>query len=180
MRILSRYVKSQLHPPLARLLIPIEGTDNAKIAEALGMDASKFQAAFGSGAEFGGVAFAGEDTSALIDQLVNPLTKWKSKHLVFDIACPACQKGAPLRQILGLNEDLRPTGERVLCCPHCDAFLGGARVCQQVGRLCSLHRPHVPARDPTGDINCQSLISCPHFLKFVVVCVVGDLGFVGR
>jgi DNA polymerase alpha subunit A len=39
------YLNIQIHPPVARLCQPIEGTDSARIAECLGLDASKFRSA---------------------------------------------------------------------------------------------------------------------------------------
>eukprot|EP00043_Microstomoeca_roanoka_P012767 m.124092 g.124092 ORF g.124092 m.124092 type:complete len:1520 (+) comp15585_c0_seq2:94-4653(+) len=37
------YLKSQVHPVVSRMLEPIEGTDNAQIAECLGLDAASFR-----------------------------------------------------------------------------------------------------------------------------------------
>ena len=38
------YLTSQVHPPVARLVEVIEGTDSARIADCLGLDSSKFTA----------------------------------------------------------------------------------------------------------------------------------------
>lgn len=38
------YLNIQVHPPVARLCQPIEGTDAGRIAECLGLDSSKFKA----------------------------------------------------------------------------------------------------------------------------------------
>lgn len=37
------YLKNQVHPVVSRLLEPIEGTNNAQIAECLGLDPSAFR-----------------------------------------------------------------------------------------------------------------------------------------
>jgi len=37
------YLAHQIHPPISRLLNPIEGTDSGRIAECLGLDAAKFR-----------------------------------------------------------------------------------------------------------------------------------------
>jgi len=37
------YLSTQIHPPISRLLNPIEGTDSGRIAECLGLDPSKFR-----------------------------------------------------------------------------------------------------------------------------------------
>lgn len=34
---------NQVHPPISRLCAPIEGTDNARLAVCLGLDAHKYQ-----------------------------------------------------------------------------------------------------------------------------------------
>ena len=39
---LDWYLRQQIHPPVARVCEPIEGTDAAQIASCLGMDPSKF------------------------------------------------------------------------------------------------------------------------------------------
>ncbi|KAJ3315983.1 DNA polymerase alpha catalytic subunit [Boothiomyces sp. JEL0838] len=36
------YLANQVHPPVSRLCAPIEGTDNARLAQCLGLDASKY------------------------------------------------------------------------------------------------------------------------------------------
>ena len=41
--LLRRYLGQQLHPPIWRLCEPIDGLDSAQVAEALGLDGSKFQ-----------------------------------------------------------------------------------------------------------------------------------------
>lgn len=40
---LEWYLTNQVHPPIARLCAPIEGTDNARLATCLGLDAAKYQ-----------------------------------------------------------------------------------------------------------------------------------------
>ncbi|KAJ3276787.1 DNA-directed DNA polymerase alpha catalytic subunit pol1 [Terramyces sp. JEL0728] len=37
------YLANQVHPPISRLCAPIEGTDNARLAECLGLDVAKYQ-----------------------------------------------------------------------------------------------------------------------------------------
>ncbi|KAG9284047.1 hypothetical protein G9A89_022821 [Geosiphon pyriformis] len=43
------YLNTQIHPCVARLCEPIEGTDSMRIADCLGLDTSKFQTTFRSG-----------------------------------------------------------------------------------------------------------------------------------
>ena len=42
---LEWYLANQVHPPIARLCAPIEGTDNARLAVCLGLDANKYKQA---------------------------------------------------------------------------------------------------------------------------------------
>lgn len=37
------YLANQVHPPVARLCGPIEGTDNARLATCLGLDSNKYR-----------------------------------------------------------------------------------------------------------------------------------------
>ncbi|KAJ1633420.1 hypothetical protein T492DRAFT_1142813 [Pavlovales sp. CCMP2436] len=86
------YLANQIHPPVARLLDVIEGTDSARIAECLGLDPSKF-----SGGQSGAVAAEGVDEifgNAVEDDEarfrdVSPLT----------LACAACGESAHARPL---------------------------------------------------------------------------------
>ncbi len=37
------YLTNQVHPPVSRLCAPIDGTDNARLAICLGLDANKYK-----------------------------------------------------------------------------------------------------------------------------------------
>ncbi|CAD7939831.1 unnamed protein product [Amoebophrya sp. A25] len=112
------YLKSQIHPPLMRLLAPIDGTDAGKIAEALGMDSTKFMvASLGAGA----VEHDAEEASTLVEEILNPITRYKGRKLLFEMQCSGCSKLIPLQKFLGLNEDLQVVNEdAMLRCPFCD------------------------------------------------------------
>ncbi|KAJ3337924.1 DNA-directed DNA polymerase alpha catalytic subunit pol1 [Gonapodya sp. JEL0774] len=43
------YLSNQVHPPIARLIAPIEGTDTGRIADCLGLDPTKFRAVAAGG-----------------------------------------------------------------------------------------------------------------------------------
>ncbi|CAD7959821.1 unnamed protein product [Amoebophrya sp. A120] len=113
------YLKTQIHPPLMRLLQPIPGTDSGKIAEALGMDASRFQIAnLGGGAIDDEIDFS----NSLVEEILNPMTRYKGGKLNFEISCPNCKKASSLQKLLGLNEDLKVIDEDlVLRCDYCGA-----------------------------------------------------------
>jgi len=112
------YVKTQLHPPLMRLLTPIPGTDSGKIAEALGLDASRFQvSALGAGAAEDDAGFSNQ----LVEEITDPMIRYRGQKLSFEIPCAACGKTTPLQRYLGLNEEFKLISENmVMRCPSCD------------------------------------------------------------
>lgn len=117
------YLKTQIHPPTARLLVPIEGTDSSQIAECLGLDGSRF-ASIGGGSTFLGGSGSLEDEMAqqrgLIDEVLNPLQKYVNQTLVFELKCPKCKKSSPVKKLLGLGDDLSVIDPSlILSCPHC-------------------------------------------------------------
>jgi DNA polymerase alpha subunit A len=73
------YLAQQIHPPIARLLNPIEGTDSGRIAECLGLDASKFRH-----------EVAKEDEEDAIPNVVLDDQDRFRDCAVFEVACPAC------------------------------------------------------------------------------------------
>lgn len=75
------YLKSQVHPVVSRMLEPIEGTDNAQVAECLGLDASSFRRQY--------------EATDLDDDLSLSLTTQLSDEERFKTALPlavACRK----------------------------------------------------------------------------------------
>jgi len=117
------YKKQQVHPLVSRLLVPVESTDPARIAECLGMDSARFtQAAAARAAadnadgetEFASAVSA--DVNALFDRKV----RWKEfQSTLPGIPCLKCQKQVAWKQLLqpqawetdGLNALFR--------CPEC-------------------------------------------------------------
>jgi DNA polymerase alpha subunit A len=97
------YLVQQIHPPIARLCDPIEGTDAGMIAECLGLDPSKFR--MRSVVQDG----AGDD-----DKYFSPLTSVDSSErfksvLPYSISCCSCNKAFPIDKGL-------------VMCPHCEEF----------------------------------------------------------
>lgn len=73
------YLAQQIHPPISRLLNPIEGTDSGRIAECLGLDASKFRH-----------EVVKEDND---DTMPNVVLEDKERFrdcATFEVTCPAC------------------------------------------------------------------------------------------
>jgi len=61
------YLGHQVHPVVARLCAPIEGTDPGALAECLGLDAGKFRSGGGSGGGAAGGAFSAAAAAAARD-----------------------------------------------------------------------------------------------------------------
>ena len=82
------YLSSQMVPPIARLCDPIDGTSSGAIAEAMGLDATRFRR------QFGGQAAANEDEDDWAfagGKQVADSEKFKAaKPLV--VACPKCNE----------------------------------------------------------------------------------------
>merc|ERR1719464_944075 len=99
------YKKQQVHPLVTRLLGPVEGTDAGRVAECLGMDATRFaQAAAARAAaadanqdDAAYVEAAGADVNALFDRRV----RWKDfQSGIAGVTCLRCQKSIGWKQLL--------------------------------------------------------------------------------
>ncbi|RKP25111.1 DNA polymerase family B-domain-containing protein [Syncephalis pseudoplumigaleata] len=77
------YLGQQVHPPVARLCAPIEGTDAGRLADCLGLDAHKYRS----------VAVEATQTRELVT-LDSQITDEERFHSVdkFFVRCPYCQK----------------------------------------------------------------------------------------
>ncbi|KAJ1975656.1 DNA-directed DNA polymerase alpha catalytic subunit pol1 [Dimargaris verticillata] len=85
------YLNQQVHPPVARLCEPIEGTDAARLAHFLGLDPSKFRS-FTSGAADGrgnglgaGSGYRTLESQVSDEERFAQVDKW-------DVRCRACQQ----------------------------------------------------------------------------------------
>ncbi|KXS22075.1 hypothetical protein M427DRAFT_163586 [Gonapodya prolifera JEL478] len=75
------YLSNQVHPPIARLIAPIEGSDTGRIADCLGLDASKFRSnPAGVQAEMGSEVHT-------LDSLITDEERFKN----VDKWCPRCR-----------------------------------------------------------------------------------------
>lgn len=79
------YLLNQIHPPIARLLSPIEGTDSALIAMCLGLDPQKMQ-----------TNLAGERSEIRIPSsvLISDQEKYRHVHK-FHLKCTKCKTEQP-------------------------------------------------------------------------------------
>lgn len=113
------YLKNQLHPPLMRLLAPIQDTDSTKIAEALGMDTSRFQVMDVVG-KLG--AYEAQQASDLVEMCLDPICKYRQKSTIFMLKCRYCNQYSSFMRWLALSEGqevncLDP--DQILDCPEC-------------------------------------------------------------
>ena len=75
------YLNNQIHPPVARLLQPIEGTDGARIADCLGLDVSKFRSHSGSS--------NADDAYVTCDSTVSDEVRFKDAERL-ELTCTEC------------------------------------------------------------------------------------------
>ena len=115
------YLAQQLHPPIWRLCEPIDGLDSAQVAEALGLDGSKFQvySAAGERDDFAHLGGASNELSKFTD--AKPLS----------VKCLKCKQTHPFRGLLGqgaVSGAVAVSGEwlgaRALSCSGCSTPYG--------------------------------------------------------
>ena len=87
---LEWYLKQQVHPPVARLCEPIEGTDAAQIASCLGLDPTKFS----HGSSAGDAQPGGERVKTLTSQMTDAQRFADATPL--KLLCTACSVRSPV------------------------------------------------------------------------------------
>jgi len=105
------YKKHQLHPPILRLLGPIQGTDAAKLAECLGLDSAKFIMS----------EFVQYEPEISYDSILEPTERFKKLVLGFQLVCPSCEQTVALPEALQVDENLlfQDTASGDAICPKC-------------------------------------------------------------
>jgi DNA polymerase alpha subunit A len=91
------YLTNQIHPPIARLCEPIEGTDSALLAHCLGLDPAKFAVQYQSG--------SGANDADVPDvpiTLVDERVKFKDVEK-FVLPCPNCPEPVEFSGLLGFK-----------------------------------------------------------------------------
>eukprot|EP00937_MAST-01D_sp_MAST-1D-sp2_P000600 g600.t1 len=82
------YLTQQIHPPVSRLIEPIEGTSSAAIAEHMGLDAARFRQSQGGGGD-------GEDDMAdYLSRRMDDAERFKHSEPL-EIHCRACGTTVP-------------------------------------------------------------------------------------
>lgn len=90
------YLSNQIHPPVARLCAPIEGTDIPRLANCLGLDISKYQNAITGSAEAEDL-YTFESTIPEAERFKD-VEKWK----------PRCNKCGESHEFLGFFKEEVP------------------------------------------------------------------------
>eukprot|EP00932_Pfiesteria_piscicida_P003645 SRR837773.1355.p1 GENE.SRR837773.1355~~SRR837773.1355.p1 ORF type:complete len:761 (+),score=382.37 SRR837773.1355:765-3047(+) len=114
------YKKQQVHPLVSRLLVCVEGTDAARIAECLGLDGARFAQAAAAHA-----ASRDDDTYASMASAdVNALFDRKVRFKAFDsrlpgVPCTKCKAVTPWKQLLQPEVVEAPSIEATFCCSSC-------------------------------------------------------------
>jgi len=102
------YLTHQIHPPISRLLSPIEGTDSGRIAECLGLDASKFRQEIAKE----------EEEEAMPNVALEDAERFKD-CAVFEVNCPNC---------LNLCKPGQQEWKDRMNCSACKSKIGVARM----------------------------------------------------
>ncbi|KAI8588729.1 DNA polymerase family B-domain-containing protein [Geranomyces variabilis] len=110
------YLATQVHPPVARLCAPIEGTDIARLADCLGLDPAKYHAtsaaaaaASGNGAD----GFGGADAMYTLDSQLTDAERYKDAD-PWLVKCFRCGDSAPFEGVVRVKDAMPTTS---LTCP---------------------------------------------------------------
>jgi len=110
---INYYVKQQIHPVVGRLCEPIEGTDNAQLAEHLGLDTAQYHREKPVDAD---EEFAGGLTVTQTDE-----EKFKDVEKLV-VTCPSCRADFEISgMVRGDVNDLTSELECGLNCTNCQA-----------------------------------------------------------
>jgi DNA polymerase alpha subunit A len=104
------YLSNQIHPPISRLLSPIDGTDSAQLAECLGLDAAKFRA----------IASRDEDEEDAAQGVAMDDSERFRDCVPFEMSCPACAASYRPAEISDWSKRLT--------CPSCQKTIPTALV----------------------------------------------------
>ncbi|KAI9145154.1 DNA polymerase family B-domain-containing protein [Paraphysoderma sedebokerense] len=107
------YLQQQVHPPVARLCEPIEGTDNARIADCLGLDASKYHVSSANSLE--------TEQLQTLDSLISDEEKFKDADKLF-VKCINCGEVCMWEGVVRMSGSIPQPGN--LCPnPSCNQML---------------------------------------------------------
>ncbi|RUS21275.1 DNA polymerase family B-domain-containing protein [Endogone sp. FLAS-F59071] len=108
------YLSQQVHPPIARLCAPIEGTDTARIADCLGLDPSRFHTASIPGSVAANELYT-------LDSQISDEERFRDVEL-FKPRCQKCLESNVFQGVVRREGDLTKPG---LVCPNnpCDGVL---------------------------------------------------------
>ncbi|KAL1921703.1 uncharacterized protein VTP21DRAFT_10345 [Calcarisporiella thermophila] len=155
---LEWYLQQQVHPPVARLCDPIEGTDGARIADCLGLDPAKFRSTTSS---------TDERAQTLESQIPD-----EERFKLVDKFQPRCAHCGERREFVGVVRENKPEEETQgkpslssgLVCPECAQIMPLASLeVQLIGEI----RSHI-TRYYEGWMVCDDQ-SCQHRTRMISV-----------
>jgi len=119
------YLKNQLHPVVARLLDPIEGTDAGQIAECLGLDASQF-----THTETSFDTSHSEIGMGMMKSQMSDVERYKSAEK-FKVACKKCNTETTIEGVFDVTGAI-PKCNLLCKNPGCSATFKSAYLCNKL------------------------------------------------
>ncbi|KAJ3182355.1 DNA-directed DNA polymerase alpha catalytic subunit pol1 [Geranomyces variabilis] len=137
------YLATQVHPPVARLCAPIEGTDIARLADCLGLDPAKYHAtsaaaaAAAGGNGNGADGFGGADAMYTLDSQLTDAERYKDAD-PWMVKCFKCGDSAPFDGVVRVKDAMPTTS---LTCPSstCGAALPTPTLTAQLSTAIRTH-----------------------------------------
>lgn len=124
---LEYYFKTQIHPPVSRLCIPIDGTDDGLIAECLGLDPKKFKSSSRSSHE--------RDDYIAFDSLISDSERFKNVEKL-SIICYNCKSQHVINELIPKES---PSSSPWMSCQNCDKLMTlesiGSQINQQIRKF---------------------------------------------
>ncbi|KAJ3013063.1 DNA-directed DNA polymerase alpha catalytic subunit pol1 [Thoreauomyces humboldtii] len=127
------YLSTQVHPPAARLCAPIDGTDVARLADCLGLDASKYHtvsAGSGASGDTDADALYTLDSQLSDEERFKAVEKWKP-------VCRTCKATDEFKGAVRLKDGASTSS---FACPSCTSPLSTPSL---VAQLTTAIRSHI-------------------------------------
>ena len=186
------YLNNQIYPPVARLCRPIDGTDDARIANCLGLDPSKFRSVLSRKDDDEGLAtmesqisdserFKDADRLQILcdhcgeRSVISSMIISKGTDTFCCLNCPACQKSFTLNSVraqlnCAIRRAIRRYGEGWMLCDEPSCQLRTRRIgvysrCPQRGCLGVLHPEYTDGMLYNQLLFFSSLFNADRYLK---------------
>lgn len=143
------YLSHQLHPPISRLVQPMEGTDVQRIALCLGLDPSKFRSIGGNGMGGGADGWEGQDALTPFQSQISDEERFKhADRLYFN--CTFCAQSMLFEGVVRRRQQQQKNGdtsgediyENGFTCLHCSKVLPVPSIRAQLNHVIRQHIRH--------------------------------------